>query len=132
MLCIAAEVASHRGAWCYYIEQTSPFSPSEHNRFIVSTCFGSFTYVLELIFLIWLCTLGEWCFCIPRRLSLECILSGRSGVTVFKWRDFHFLVVVMHSTFITWDSAVQKIISITFIVSMQLLTSFQSCCLHYG
>jgi len=66
----------------------------------------------------------EWCFCIPRQLSLECILSGRSGVTVFEWLAFHFLVTVMHSTFISCDIAVQKIISVTFVVSMQLLTCF--------
>jgi hypothetical protein len=74
----------------------------------------------------------EWCFSIPRRLSLECILSGGSEVMVFKWLDFHFLVIVMHSTFISCDIAIQKFIAITFIVSIQLLTCFQSGCLHYG
>ena len=74
----------------------------------------------------------EWCFCIPRRLSLECILSGRSGVMVFKWLDFHFLVIMMRSTFTSCDIAVQEIIAITFIVNIQLLTCFQSGCFCYG
>ena len=41
LVCIAAELASHRGVWCYYIEEISLFSPKENYCYIVSTCFGS-------------------------------------------------------------------------------------------
>lgn len=45
---------------------------------------------------------------------LDCFLSGKMGVTVFKRLAFQFRVVVSHSTPVPPENAVQKIITLTF------------------
>jgi hypothetical protein len=49
ILCIAAEVASHCGVWCYYIEETSLILPQRKQLFYCFILFRVFTYVLQVI-----------------------------------------------------------------------------------
>jgi len=54
------------------------------------------------------------CFPAEERV-LDCFLSGKRGVTIFKRLAFHFRVVVTHPTPVPRDNAVQKIITLTFV-----------------
>lgn len=46
---------------------------------------------------------------------LDCFLSGKRGVTIFKGLAFQFRVAVTHPTQVPRDNAVQKIITLTFV-----------------
>jgi hypothetical protein len=50
LVCIAAELASHRGVWCYYIEEISLFFPQRKLLYCFNL-FRVFTYVLQMIFI---------------------------------------------------------------------------------
>jgi hypothetical protein len=94
--------------------------------FILSTSLGSSHSSRSWFSYFWSCILGELCLCSPRkwwasfsigRLSLQFFLSGRSGMTIFKWLVFQFWFIVIHPTLIPCDSAVQKIITLAFVAS---------------